>query len=175
MYSPGDLIVYQNIGVCQVVGIAPLKELISDQRSTAVYYKLMPVYGTGFIYIPVNTDVFMRPVISREDAEMLIKRLPEIKDQAYSGGSNVTYIKKYYDTFLQTHDCEAFFQIIKGIYLKAKRNNKMNATEKAYMKRAENLLYGELAIALDMPKEDMIAYIDQTVKDVLRKNRNTQA
>lgn len=169
MYDPGDFIVYRSTGVCQVVRIAPLNELIPGQKSKAVYYKLMPVYGTGSIYIPVDTGVFMRPVISREDAETLIKRLPEIKDQVYSGGNNAAYIKKYYDTFLQTHDCEAFFQIIKGIYLKAKRNNKMNATEKAYMERAENLLYGELATALDMPKEDMIAYIGKTVKDILQK------
>lgn len=34
------------------------------------YYKLAPVFGSGTIYIPVDTKVFMRPVISKEEAEV---------------------------------------------------------------------------------------------------------
>lgn len=39
-----------------------------------LYYKLSPVYGSGTIYVPVDTKIFMRPVLSRREAMDLIHR-----------------------------------------------------------------------------------------------------
>ena len=40
-----------------------------------LYYNLSPVYGSGTIYVPVDTKIFMRPVLSRREAMDLIRRI----------------------------------------------------------------------------------------------------
>ena len=74
MYGIGDLIVYAGEGVCRVEGIGvPPMTGVNKQRQ---YYTLKPLYREGMVYAPVDTGVFMRPVISRDDADALIDRIP---------------------------------------------------------------------------------------------------
>ena len=72
MYGVGDLVVYGSIGVCRVeaVGASPLPSTATARD----YYTLTPLYKDGHIYAPVDTAMFMRPVISRTKAISLIKR-----------------------------------------------------------------------------------------------------
>ena len=56
--------------------IAPLE--ISGASKDKLYYYLAPLIGTGVYYSPVDSGAFMRPVISREEAEALIDAIPGI-------------------------------------------------------------------------------------------------
>ena len=76
MYSVGEKIVYGENGVCTVIKIAPLE--ISGASKDKLYYYLAPLIGTGVYYSPVDSGAFMRPVISREEAEALIDAIPGI-------------------------------------------------------------------------------------------------
>lgn len=160
MYQKGDLIIYSGHGVCHVLDVG-IPNIPGMEVNTA-YYTLSPAYVPGLIYVPVNTDIFMRPIISQEDAASLIRRLPTIKE-AILRTRNTTILRQFYDEYINTHDCEALFQIIKGIYLKKQRDNKLGQTDQKYMKQAEDLLYGELAVALGIPFEEVVPYIEKTV------------
>ena len=81
MYQIGDLIVYGGTGVCRVEKVEAPKLKGTDGKRQ--YYTLKPLYQDGTICIPVDTKVFMRPVISREEAEKLIDAIPEVKAEAY--------------------------------------------------------------------------------------------
>ena len=70
MFSVGDKIIYNESGVCTVETIAPLD--LSDGR---LYYHLQPLVGSGKYFSPVDSGAFMRPVISQEEAEALIRDL----------------------------------------------------------------------------------------------------
>ena len=63
MFEKGSLMVYDTAGVCRVEDIG-VPEGLPAAREGREYYKLSPVFGSGIIYIPVDTKVFMRPVIS---------------------------------------------------------------------------------------------------------------
>ena len=76
MYSIGDKIIYGENGVCTVAKIAPLG--LSGTSSDKLYYYLEPLLGSGTYYTPVDSGAFMRPVISREEAEALIDAMPGI-------------------------------------------------------------------------------------------------
>ncbi len=66
MYQAGEFIVYGTNSVCRVESIGkPPFETEEDK----LYYTLVPVTGTETIYIPTDSPVFTRPVISREKAE----------------------------------------------------------------------------------------------------------
>ena len=57
--------------------------------------------------------------------------------------------------------------LIKTAYRKSQarraRGAKPGQVDERYMKRAEELLYGELAVALDMSKEEIGGYIAEAV------------
>lgn len=160
MYQKGDFIIYGKHGVCRILDVGTPN--IHNMKIDVPYYTLSPVYATGLIYVPVSTDMFMRPIISKEEAQKLICRLPEI-NEAICRNRNVTMLRQSYDKYMETHDCEVMFQIIKGIYLKGQIDKKLGQVDQRYMKLAEELLYGELATALEMPIAEVIPYIEKTV------------
>ena len=67
MFQKDQWIVYGSTGVCRVAQIGPLKELSGADPDT-LYYTLEPLCGTDIIYVPVDTQAFMRPVITRQQA-----------------------------------------------------------------------------------------------------------
>ena len=67
MFEPGSLIVYGNSGICRVEGVSMKQQLSGGGQ--AMYYTLTPLFGSGTVYTPVDTKVFMRPVITGEEAK----------------------------------------------------------------------------------------------------------
>ena len=164
MYNIGDLVVYGSSGVCKVVEIG--RPSMTAQYTDKLYYTLAPMYGSETIYTPVDTSVFIRPVISREEAQDLISRMPSIRGDVYVD-KNLTVLTTHYKESLQEYDCEDLVRLIKSVNMKnatAIRNGKKpGQIDQRYMKRAENLLYGELAVALGIEKNDVLGYISDCV------------
>ena len=63
MYQIGDYVVYGGSGVCQVMGVGTPASSACDRHRA--YYTLRPLAGTETIYVPVDTCVSMRPVLTR--------------------------------------------------------------------------------------------------------------
>lgn len=61
---------YSETGVCRVEQIGPPPPF--DPKAKREYYTLSPMNCRETIYVPVDTQVFMRPILSREAAEELI-------------------------------------------------------------------------------------------------------
>lgn len=167
MYQKDSLLIYDSVGVCRVEDIGlPAGIPVSDK--TKQYYKLAPVYGPGTIYIPVDTKVFMRPVISKEEATTLIHKIPEIREDLCES-HNQKVLEDHYKASFKTHECESLIQLIKTVYMKErnleKTGKKTGKTDRQYMKRAKELLHEELSVALGIPVEDVEGYIDREVED----------
>ena len=164
MYQPGDLIVCGGEGVCRVEAIGPLK--LSDMKSDKLYYTLQPVYRTGTVFAPVAGKVFMRPIISREQAEALVRSIPQVQEQ-HLDSRNLRATGEYYQKMLSSHDCADLVQLIKTIYCKQQTaqaaGRKGGQVDERYRKRAEETLYGELAVALDIPKDSVEDYIKEII------------
>ena len=161
MYEIGDLIVYAGEGVCRVeeIGVPPMTG-INKQRQ---YYTLKPLYRAGMVYAPVDTQVFMRPVITREDAEALIDRIPEIEPEVYEN-SNLRFLNEYYQAQLQNYNCEGLIKLIRSTYAKREvmigRGKKLGLVDERYMKRAQDMLHGEFAVALGIERNEVPGYIE---------------
>ena len=180
MFQKGDLIVYGNMGVCRVEAVeAPAG--LPGAGEKKLYYKLDPVYETGTVYIPVDAKVFMRPILTHAQAEALIGRIPEIEENP-CGGKDQQMLAEHYRSLMRTHDCDDLVQLIKTIYGKNRertaQGKKPARTEAEYMKRAEELLHGELAAALGIsfsilfsPFLMTLSYPSNTLDVNLRKKR----
>ena len=73
-----------------------------------LYYKLAPVYGAGNIYIPVDSKVFMRPVLTKEQANELIDKIPSIQEPVYEAKDQKN-LADCYRASLRAHECEELF------------------------------------------------------------------
>lgn len=167
MYQINDLIMYGSIGVCKVTDIT--KPDFAGSGEKQLYYVLEPLYQSGVIYAPVdNEKVFMRNVISEAEAIELIDTIPEIHTEIYKNAS-MQQLTKHYQSVIDTHRCLDLLKLTKSIYLKKmdaqEHNRNLGQIDKKFMKRAEDLLFGEFAAALSISKEDVEAYIQNRLHE----------
>lgn len=161
MYEIDQLIVYGSTGVCRVEAVEEPANIPTAEKGQ-LYYRLKPLYDAGVIYTPVDTTVFMRPVVSREQAEHLIRSIPSIQPVPCDSHSP-QMLGDHYKSFFRSHSCEDLIQLIKTLYCKARHNTTGRAiskTDQHYLKRAEELLYNEFSVALDIPAEQVKPYIE---------------
>lgn len=165
MYKVGDLLLYGSTGVCRVEELK--EQVFPTTGEKRLYYVLKPLYKDCTISTPVDSDrVFIRPIISREEAEQVIARIPQIHAQAYH--SRVTReLSEHYDAILKSHDCDSLVELTMSIYIKKQellqQKRKFGSVDERFLKRAEELLFGELAAALDIPRDQVQKYIEERV------------
>lgn len=169
MYQIGDLIVYGNTGVCRVEAVETPRHRPGEEERQ--YYLLRPLYQDGTIRIPVDTKVFMRPVISREEAEKLIDTIPGMNAEVYHE-RNFTQLAAHYQEALGSHECSDLIELVMSIYAKKQdaesKKRKFGQVDARFMKRAESLLYGEFSVALGIPFDDVQGYIASRVSDGIK-------
>jgi len=160
VYQIGALIVYGGEGVCRVESIGPLE--MRAARKDVEYYTLTPVYRSGKIFAPVDGPVFTRPVITREEALKLISHIPEMPAQPYEN-NNPRLLTEHYQTWLKSYDCNDLICLIRSVYIKGKnaaeKGRRLGQVDERSMKRAMEMLHGELAVALDIPVDQVENYI----------------
>ena len=156
MYSVGDKIIYGENGVCTVSKIAPLE--MSGSSKDKLYYHLDPLVGSGTYYAPIDSCAFMRPVISREEAEALIDAIPGIAP-AICNDNSFNHVDAFYKELFKQHSCEALVAIVKGLHSRMSERKTKSSRAETTMKRAKDMLHGELSIALGIDISDVEAYI----------------
>ena len=116
MFAKGTKIMYGNTGVCEVMDYAT-PDLPGMPRGTK-YYVLRPLFQSGTIYCPVEQPkVFMRPVMSREEAEELVALIPTISVEPFHTG-RLQELSEHYRSIIGTHSTTDLVEIIKSVYSK---------------------------------------------------------
>ena len=127
-----------------------------------LYYTLRPLEDSCSISTPANGKIFTRPLITREEAEALIDAIPEIDAQAYHNPV-LRQLSEHYEKSLNTHDCLSLIKMTMSIHAKKEaavsQKKKLGAVDEKFMKRAEDLLFGELSVALGIRKAEVADYI----------------
>lgn len=156
VFAVGEKIVYGEHGVCTVEKIAPLD--MSGVSKNTLYYHLSPLIGSGTFFAPVNSDAFMRPVMDRSQAEALIDAMPGIAP-AICNDNRFNHVDAFYKDLFRTHSCEALVSIVKGLNSRISERKTKSSRAEATMKRAKDMLHGELSVALEMDISEVEPYI----------------
>lgn len=161
MFQSGDLVVYGTTGVCRVEEVT--KPRLSVTEKAREYYLLRPLHQDGIIYSPVDSEkVSMRPVMSREEAEMLIDRIPTVRAEAWKAPTMQALTQRY-QAAMSSHDRSELIELTMSIYAKRRQaeanNRRLGLVDERYMKQAERLLFGEISVALGIPYEEVQPYI----------------
>ena len=169
MFDVGEFVVFGSDGVCQVESVGSLEmDGISKDK---IYYTLIPVgkTGNGRIYAPVDGKrVTIRRVLNREEADTLIGEIKTI------GKLDITDEKKReerYKQVIQNCDLREVVQLIKEIYARKEMRDaigkKLTALDERYFGIAENCLYSELSLPLEMEKSQIREYITSKCEQVI--------
>lgn len=164
MFENGEYVAVGNKGVCSVEKVTTLDIAGIDREK--MYYILKPVYMPGStVYVPVDTaEESMRKVLSHEEAEKLIENIPQIP---LIPVTNDKLLEQEYRGCIKTNSCEEWVRIIKTISLRKQKRledgRKVTAVDAKYFRIAEEQLYGELAVALDIPRTEVENFIKKAL------------
>lgn len=157
MLTQGQLVMHETAGVCRVDGETKLEGLPGQ------YYVLCPLYlNDATFYTPKDSQrVKIRPVMSAEDARSLIDQLPQVPAVTFENPNDQ---KVRCAAILKSGDSYQLAGLTKALYQdqvrRSRQNKRAGLTDTTVLKKAEMLLFGELATALEMNIQDVPGYIE---------------
>ncbi|MDD6212908.1 MAG: CarD family transcriptional regulator [Clostridiales bacterium] len=166
MFNKGDYVIYGSKGVCQVLDITTIeREGIPGNR---LYYQLTPLNSRGSkVFTPVdNNKTVMRALITKEEAEALIKDMPNM-DEVWV--PNEKQREQTYKDCLRTGECREYIRVIKTLYQRKKlriaSGKKITSTDERYLKLAEEALYSEFALLFSVPRDEIPVLIKKKLDE----------
>lgn len=162
MFEIGEYVSCGSKGICVVEQITKLN--LSGVDKERDYYILKSAYRAGStIYIPVDSPVeSIRSVLKKEEAQKLVDSIAQFPLMELP---NEKFVEQAFKERMKTNRCEDWAVVLKTtIFRKNKRlleHRKMTAVDTKYSHLAEDSLYGELAIALEMEREDVEKYLEE--------------
>lgn len=165
MYEIGERIIYGSNGVCSIEGIQMLEVPHSDEKKA--YYVIKPMYQDCTIAVPVDTKMFMRPIITQQEALCLIDSIPQMEAEPYYN-SALRQLQEHYENKMSSHSCRDLIELALSLRKKKAHmmelKKKFGAIDERYLKRAEDLLFGEFSVVLEIPKTEVRQYISNRVR-----------
>lgn len=162
MFSIGEKVVYKTNAVCNVESI----ETPSFSKDAGKkYYKLKHLFSNGneVVYVPVDSDVNIRKIISESAAKECFDLLKN-KEVDEVQIKQPARLAEYYQTILSCGSIEASLTVLKEILIKEKKcaeqGKKLRQVEEHYLGIVEKAVTEELSVALgkeiDLIKEMII-------------------
>ncbi len=165
MFKKGDYVICGSNGICKVTDITTLN--MAGARTDRLYYIFKPVYSeSSTVYIPVdNHKISLRAALSEKEAHELIDKIPSLE---LIWVENEKQRELIYKECMRKNTCEDYVRIMKTLYLRKQsrlsKGQKVIGIDEKYLKLAEDYLYGELAIALGIPKQNVEDYIRKAIE-----------
>lgn len=154
MFKIGEYVVYGNKGVCQIKDVGPISMPgISKDKE---YYTLDQIFLRGStIFTPVDSDK-LRRVMSKEEAEDLLSAIsnmnPEwVKDDKLRERQFTETLRAAQSREL----CEMLIVLYNRREERIAGGKKATTTDERYFHAAEDILYGELTIALGLKHDEV--------------------
>lgn len=159
MYQIGDYVVKSANGVCKINDINQQNFLGKEKK---LCYQLMPLTDEkATIYVSVEkADRSIRAVLTKEEAQNLIQKIPEIKEPWIY---NEKERERNYKEAIQSNNPERLIGIVKLIYQRKqgrqKQGKKVPTVDERYFDIAENRLYSELELVLGKNRNEIYELI----------------
>lgn len=148
LFKIGDVIVYGVQGVCKIDCIQT-KQI---GKQVMEYYVLKPIFNNSTsVFVPVENETLtakMKDVLTCQQATNFINSIPHINPDVNSIN------REDYKTFLASGDREKLALLVKVINkekeLRREVGKKLNLNDEQTLRKAEQLLYHEIAYIFDV-------------------------
>lgn len=160
MKKIGELVIYR-LDVCEIVEIIKFNNLD--------YYVLIPLSDKSLkLNVPVDNKLgLLRDLISKEKVEEIINNIPNIKILE----NNEKLLENEYKKLINTNNHEDLIKIIKTTYLRnlGRINNhkKIGDKDNYYFQKAENYLYSEFSVVLNVSYDETKKYVIDKVSELV--------
>lgn len=165
MFQIGDTVVCGSSGVCTVSEIGPLA-MMGKASAGRRYYTLTPCYDNGGkVYLPVDSDKSaIRPILTKAEADGLVSEIETLEGITIDDEKNREY---EYKTAVNSSDPRRLICIIKTMTARRKSRlecgKKSTAVDERYFRIAEQRLCEEIALAMELDKEDVREYLREKI------------
>ena len=161
MYNSGDVVVYGR-------DVYRIKDVKDNYLFDKTYYIMNPIDDDSLVTsVSVDTTSYLRDVITKEETEDLIAKIPSIEIVQASDRD----IEYEYKQLLRENTLEALIKIIKTTYMRnmmrQNQNKRISEKDEQYFNQAERRLYNELSISLHLTVDDTKRYVIDSVKALL--------
>lgn len=166
MFQKGDMIIYGNSGVCVVEDVGTMS--LSGAKKGKIYYTLSQMYSRGGkVYTPVDNDrVVMRKIYTDKEANDYIAQIPQIEPLDLEDEKKR---ENQYKDALSTCDFKDLVSVIKALHKRERtqeeKGKKLASLDERYMELAKEQLEGELAVSLDISKEEVDGFIKEHIEN----------
>ncbi len=155
-------VVYGKMGVCRVVD---RQSLAFDGTAKEDYYILAPLRDPrSAVYVPCNNATLvarLRPLLTREEIDGLLARVPQAEILWIDDRNERA---QRFRAVVAEGDRRQIVRLVRCLLAqKAERlatGKKFSAADEALLQECVRLVQEEFALALDMPAEDVGAYIE---------------
>lgn len=159
MYQVNQIVVYGIHGVCRIV---QMEERTVD-RQTVSYYVLEPLSQPGTRYlIPSHNPAALaklRPLLDKEQLIGMLRTEPTAQDWIADENRR----KQYYRQIITSGDAGALIGMVhclqKHKIAQAEAGRKLHLCDENFLRDAQKVLSGELAVVLGMQEKDVPTYV----------------
>lgn len=165
MFKVGEYVVFATNGVCKVEAVGKLE--MNGMSEEKLYYTLAPIHASKTkIFTPIDNDkVIMRRVLSRKAVLELIDDVENIEIISIEDDKAR---EEAYKEAIKKCDCRELIKIIKTLNLRKEarllEGKKVINSDERYLKIAEENLYEELALPLEIDRDEMSTFIIERVE-----------
>lgn len=164
MFSVGDRVIYENLGVYTVKEISKSPVDKTDDR---FFYVLVPMHEPECnIVVTLVTNPKVRELISRERADEIIEKIPVLEPLKVENERNR---RDVYKSALGGLELEDYVRIIKTVHARrehfAKNKKRISETDADYEKRAKHGLYSEFSAVYNIPITEVEQMISKKIEN----------
>ncbi len=165
MFQEGQLVVYSMHGVCKIL---PLETRTVDRRKVE-YYVLEPLEqpGTRF-YVPSQNQAAlskMSPLMTRQELDTLLAAHAQEEDVWIEEENRR---KQYYREVIGSGDRAALVAMVRSLHRhrseQVAAGRKFHLCDENFLRDAEKLLSAEFSLILEIPQDEVGAYIQNACK-----------
>lgn len=165
MYQIGDQVVYGIHGVCRVADME--KQIVN--KKTVHYLVLEPMGQEGSRYlVPISSETAMaklRPMLTPQELEALLQSA-KVREDNWIREENLR--KNLYREMISSGDRSELMRMVHTLYVHKKAQNaagkKVHLADDNFLRDAEKLLAGEIAVVMDMNPEEARTYLRNQLK-----------
>lgn len=167
MFELGQTVLYGTEGVCIIDRIEQMKV----NRVRTKYYVLKPVHRDGAtVFVPMDNELLlakMRPILSREEIDTI---LTHVHDDEVAWIEDHNERKQVFQSILGTGNCTQILRMLRTLYLRRQqlieRGKHLRSSDDQILRDAEKLLDDEFAWVLQIPRQQVSAYVRSHVEQI---------
>lgn len=166
MFQVGNQVLYGMHGVCTITDV---EERVVDHKKIQ-YFVLEPTdqQETRF-YVPIRNQAAvskLRSVMTKEDVNRLLSS-DEVQQDAWIPDENQR--KQCYHDLITSCDRAALVRMVHTLHrrkhIQSAAGRKLHLCDETFLRDAEKLLGSEFALVLNLPREQVDAYVRTILKD----------